>query len=227
MNTQTALRLGGPVLVLATFLWGIELSDIDLLIQDWIFRLGNQAWPLGKSDSALRLFFYDGPKIVLVAIAIGLSIALLWSFRKGSATQHRRPMAFVLVILALVPATASLGKALTNISCPLALERYGGAAPYVRLFERAPDKGVQAKRGRCFPAGHASGGFALISLFFAFNRRFWRRAGLTAGLGVGWLMGGYQMLIGAHFFSHTVATMMLAWILCVLIEPLVLKKTGP
>lgn len=37
---------------------------------------------------------------------------------------------------------------------------------------------------------------------------------LSWALGLGWTMGLYQMLKGAHFFSHTLATMILAWILC-------------
>lgn len=71
--------------------------------------------------------------------------------------------------------------------------------------------------GRCFPAGHASGGFALIMLYFAVPNARWRWMGLAAGLAAGWLMGGYQMLRGEHFLSHTVTTMLLAWLVDLLI----------
>jgi membrane-associated PAP2 superfamily phosphatase len=30
---------------------------------------------------------------------------------------------------------------------------------------------------------------------------------------VGWIMGGYQMLKGAHYISDTLVTMLLAWII--------------
>ncbi len=221
---RKALRIALPALLLGVLLWGFHLSDIDIALQDRIYDLGGRAWPLAKSYHALRLIFYDGPKFALVALAVGLFGALIWSFRNRSLARFRRRIAFVLVMLALVPATVALGKAVTNVSCPLALDRYGGTEPYVRLLDRAPEG---ARRGRCFPAGHASGGFALIALFFALNHRGWRIAGLASGMGMGWLMGGYQMLIGAHFLSHTVATMLLAWFLCVLIQPLVLRKNPP
>lgn len=34
---------------------------------------------------------------------------------------------------------------------------------------------------------------------------------------IGWSMGSYKMLIGDHFLSHTVITMILAWLLILLI----------
>lgn len=46
--------------------------------------------------------------------------------------------------------------------------------------------------------------------------RCWRFAVLTFGLGLGWWMGGYQMLKGAHYLSHTVTTMLGAWLVVLL-----------
>ena len=34
---------------------------------------------------------------------------------------------------------------------------------------------------------------------------------------IGWSMGTYKMLIGDHFLSHTVITMILAWLLILVI----------
>jgi membrane-associated PAP2 superfamily phosphatase len=69
------------------------------------------------------------------------------------------------------------------------------------------------KRQRCFPAAHASGGFALLSLYFLFKKRRNRRLALGFALTLGWLMGGYKMVVGDHFISHTLITMELAWLL--------------
>ncbi len=64
--------------------------------------------------------------------------------------------------------------------------------------------------GRCFPAGHASGGFALMSLclFPVSNRN--RKLLLLVGFTLGWLMGLYQMARGEHFITHTLFTMFLS-----------------
>jgi membrane-associated PAP2 superfamily phosphatase len=40
---------------------------------------------------------------------------------------------------------------------------------------------------------------------------------LVFALGVGWSMGLYKMIIGDHFLSHTVITMILAWLIVLII----------
>jgi membrane-associated PAP2 superfamily phosphatase len=40
-----------------------------------------------------------------------------------------------------------------------------------------------------------------------------RWLGLACGLAAGWSVGIYQMLKGAHYLSHTVVTMIVAWLL--------------
>lgn len=47
---------------------------------------------------------------------------------------------------------------------------------------------------------------------FQLAARRWRRGAILLGLAVGWWMGGYQMLKGAHYLSHTLFTMTLAWV---------------
>ena len=67
-------------------------------------------------------------------------------------------------------------------------------------------------QGHCFPGGHASTGFALLTGFFVFRlvqpRRAWFY--LFAGLILGFMMGWGQMMRGAHFLSHNLWT---AWII--------------
>jgi membrane-associated PAP2 superfamily phosphatase len=43
---------------------------------------------------------------------------------------------------------------------------------------------------------------------------------------VGWIMGGYQMLKGAHYLSDTLVTMLLAWIIHLLLRRLLLRDRG-
>jgi membrane-associated PAP2 superfamily phosphatase len=105
----------------------------------------------------------------------------------------------------------------TGVYCPCEIERYGGEMPYVRLFETVPPEIVAVKRGRCFPAAHASGGFALMAFAFAGARRL-RNA--WWGLGWGWILGLYQMARGVHYLSHTVVSMLVAWVLILLIARL-------
>jgi len=73
----------------------------------------------------------------------------------------------------------------------------------------------------CWPAGHASGGFALLSLFFLFKTKKNRYIALIGALTVGWSMGVYKMLIGDHFLSHTILTMILAWLIVLVIKKMI------
>jgi len=95
----------------------------------------------------------------------------------------------------------------------------GRQVPHVRVLEHYPADflarraGSQIGRGCSFPAAHASGGFALFAFFFILPGR-WKWAGVVLGLGAGWSMGVYKMLIGDHYLSHTLITCLFAWFVC-------------
>ena len=91
---------------------------------------------------------------------------------------------------------------------PLELKAFGGTHEHLLLFQAKP----AGYPSHAFPAGHASGGFALLGLYWILKSRRWR--GLALGLGVGCWMGLYQVARGEHFLSHTLATAALAWLLC-------------
>jgi membrane-associated PAP2 superfamily phosphatase len=127
--------------------------------------------------------------------------------------------------LAIVPASIAVLKSRSDIYTPHSLVRYQGEKPYHHLFEPLPP-GWPPNQGHAFPAGHASGGFALMSLLHLFRKRRQRWAGLGVGLVCGWTMGVYQMVKGAHFLSHTVVTMLIAWLLIELLAMLLKARTA-
>lgn len=49
------------------------------------------------------------------------------------------------------------------MECPWDLTRYGGDLPFVGLLERRP---ADMPDTACFPAGHASAGYAWLALYF-------------------------------------------------------------
>jgi membrane-associated PAP2 superfamily phosphatase len=119
----------------------------------------------------------------------------------------------------VIPGVVSLIKGATTVYYPYKVQRYGGKLPYRKLYRslrRRP--GEPASRG--FPAGHASGGFALFGLYFAARTRAGRIRGALTGLCLGWILGLYQMLKGAHYLSHTVVSMLLGWLLAALLARL-------
>jgi membrane-associated PAP2 superfamily phosphatase len=73
--------------------------------------------------------------------------------------------------------------------------------------------GSDGGSGGCFPAGHASTGFAFLGGYFAYRgsepgrARAWLVGGLTAGL----VLGLTQQMRGAHFMSHTLWSGWVCW----------------
>jgi len=144
------------------------------------------------------------------------AIALRASLRRDPG---RRLLWVTLAALIAAPATVSLLKHAAARHCPWDVERYGGYAPQLRWFDRIPE-GLRA--GRCFPAGHASAGFALLSLYFLARRRS-RRAGRfvwLAAFALGLAMGGVQMMRGAHFLSHVLWSGWVCWAAIVAVQAL-------
>ena len=69
--------------------------------------------------------------------------------------------------------------------------------------------------GKCFPGGHASAGFSLFILYFAYRPFYpkFARIGLGLALFMGISMSLVQMLRGAHFLSHNLWTAWWCWLL--------------
>lgn len=214
-NRGLLATLAALALVLAVF----EATDLDLRVQDRFFDFERVAWRVDPAAAGPRLVFYRLPKLAISALGIGAlaaGLAATWAARRPAwraALEHRLPPPreafYLFAVLALVPALAGTGKRLTGVYCPAEVDRYGGPMPYVRLFEPVPPEVAAVKRGRCFPAAHASGGFGLVAFAFVGRRR--TRSALW-GLGSGWVMGLYQMARGAHYLSHTIVSMLLAWL---------------
>lgn len=202
------------ILVLETF------TDVDMMIQRLLYKPETSSWMLTTFDhQSLRIFFYDGPKIAVGCIGLLALIVLARAFKTRNQPLGKRAFTLFMSIV-LVPLVVAGSKSYTNIHCPDDLTCFGGRAPYQRILSRYEHTDGLVYRGRCFPAGHATGGFALMALFFCFTTPKRQLAGLATGLIGGWTMGIYQMLRGEHFLSHTLTSMVAAWIIILLASAL-------
>ncbi len=118
-------------------------------------------------------------------------------------------MAYLLTCMVVLPALIAGFKHLSSAPCPWDLARYGGGLPYHHslsyFFETSG-------AGYCFPAGHASGGFALLALYFAaYSFVRYPAVYLLPGLLVGFTFAFGQEARGAHFISHDLWTLSLCW----------------
>lgn len=208
-----------PLLALMMVVVGLfELTDLDLVVQDRLFDFQAGRWRVDRDDPVWRALFYDGPKALLILLGlVGIVLAAGpagWRDRAGLApVVGRRHLLVFLATLATGPALVGWGKNITHVFCPSEIRRYGGDVPYVTLCGGYPADDRPDRKGHCFPAGHASGGFALMALTGIARSRRGRALGLAAGVVAGGTMGAYQMMKGAHYLSHTVFTLLaIAWI---------------
>lgn len=205
-------------IVLAMF----EVTQWDLFIQDLMYDFEQHQWRVPRNWAIPRAVFYHGMKYGVILIGSILLVSLTFTpglrARLLPATRGSRAPVFAAVLMiAGLPAGVGWLKQTTDVYFPSQITRYGGDKPYLKLFEQRPQQREPGDRGRGFPAGHASGGFALIGLVMIVPT-VWRRRTLAAALGYGSCMAAYQTLNGAHYLSHSVTTLLLALILLALME---------
>ena len=150
------------------------------------------------------------------ALLLALLAGIVWPL--GSLRQlpvARRAQMVLTTVLALLLVSGI--KLHSSTSCPWDLRQFGGVAVYVSHWARGVTDGGG---GGCFPAGHASAGFAFLGGFFAFRHtlpaiaRRWLVGALAAGL----VMGLVQQVRGAHCMSHTLWTAWLCWSSAALVD---------
>ncbi len=186
-----------------------ERSDLDLSFSDRFFDFQERAWKFKDSWWAEGLIHLQGRKL---ALALFLAPLATWalSFFKETWKPWRRSALYLILAIGLGTGSVALVKEVVNRHCPWDCVRYGGDVPYRKLFDPLP---ASCGKGNCFPAGHASAGFSLMSGYFIYYRRDQRKAlGLFVfGLLVGSLFGFAQVARGAHFVSHNIWSLALCW----------------
>ena len=221
LNKQLLFTFIAIVICLGVF----EVSAIDLLVEDFFFDVQLNSWMIDRHDALLKFIFYDSVKVLYVLFMLSLLATLIF-FRKTKRVKNNyRGLWIVFLSVILVPLTIGTLKSTTNVPCPKNIEHYGGNYPYVTVTSEYPESFQQTSNIACYPAGHASGGFALMALIFLFKKPSTRKKVLAAAIATGWVTGGYKMLIGDHFLSHTVMSMLLAWFIILLVTKAVCAVT--
>jgi membrane-associated PAP2 superfamily phosphatase len=199
---------------------GFEFFNLDIWVQTH-FYLGHQTWVIDVDEPVLRFFFYDLPKTLILIFGVGLLLLFILSFRvKRFSHFKQKKYLYIILCVAIIPALIALLKKTTGIFCPYQTDIFGGIQSHVGLLSA----NIPAGYGRCFPAGHASGGFALMGLIFMAETRQKRLLYTILSIGTGIFMSGYQMMNGRHFLSHGLVTFLVAWAVCCLLYLILFNK---
>ena len=188
------------------FLLAWDASGLDLVLAHWFGTAPGFAL---RDHWLFTTVLHEGARRLSWLLVVGLSLAVWWPvgvLRQLDRWQRLQLVVSILLGLALVVAI----KRISSTSCPWDLAEFGGLARYVSHWRFGLVDGGGA---HCFPAGHASAGFAFVGGYFVLRdrapraARIWLATALTAGL----VLGVSQQMRGAHFMSHTLWTAWLCW----------------
>lgn len=202
-------ELAALVLLFLVILVALTTS-IDQQISDRFFDASGKGWLVDHETSRLRVWFYDGPKALVILFAIGLIGVLLRPSLARPDWITRREVIFLLACLAAVPASIGLIRNNSNVQCPIVLQHYGGTQSNESGHVRLSGFLEPHRPHGCWPSGHASGGFALLSLAWLQRRRSSKLGFVLLGTTAGLAMGTYQVARGSHFASHVLVTALIA-----------------
>ncbi|WP_434673485.1 phosphatase PAP2 family protein [Pseudomonas sp. R1-15] len=232
------LNLGIPLACAAVVFLLFDLTRIDITISNLFYDPLHQVFPLGH----VRLFEQITHKWARAipnwtgeAAVIGAVLSFLWPLltpekRPGLlrvldrtrlakplrfAYKHRRDFLYVVFAFSLSTGVIHYLKGHTSVYCPVETSQYAGKIEHKEWFQNF-DLLKVAGDGRCWPGGHASGGFTLLALYFVARRYRWRhsKAVMYGALALGLVYGTTRVLQGWHYMSHTFWAGIFVWLSC-------------
>lgn len=188
-----------------------RFTNIDLIIEDYYYspELHVFIWKNSWFAQQLMHVYVKYIMILIACSCIGFVVIDTLSHFKFIDAWARDRLRFVAIAAVLIPFIITGLKQASALHCPWDVQRYGGAAPYLRLFDAIP---ANIESGHCFPAGHASTGLwlAAFCVFWLPHRPRLALVVFFAGLGIGFLFGWVQQMRGAHFLTHTFTSVWIA-----------------
>ena len=207
--SHRTLALATAGLTLALLAW--DAARLDMPLARW---WGDAQGFALRDGWLLSDVLHDGGRRLAWAITLALCVGVWWpwGWLRGISMARRLQWAATTLVAALAVSTI---KSFSGTSCPWDMAEFGGVARYAAhggshwLQLMQGDGGS----GKCFPAGHASAGFAFMGGHFALRTGHpaRARAALAAAVVAGLVLGLGQQLRGAHFMSHTLWSGWVCW----------------
>lgn len=186
----------------------ISAVDLDRRFADYIYSMQGYSWAW-KDSWIAESFFHKGGRSLSILMAFTLLGLVIFSRFSSLLSPHKKSLLYLFVATAGGSFLIGLLKPTLAISCPWEFDRYGGELPYTSVIEQLALRNGDG----CFPAGHASAGYAWVSAyFFGMHYQFRVRwLGLVIPLFVGIVLGVAQQIRGAHFLSHDLWSLAICW----------------
>ncbi len=202
--TETMIGLSVVLFVTLTIL---PFKALDLSVARTIYALSDKEWFHNMFTDIVA--YRDAKWLTTIAV-----VAAVYGFlHLLAAGKNVEPIFRFLVSVAVCLILVWLLKLTSGVACPWSLAEFSQrdaviATPFSYLWS------TLEAQGRCWPAGHAGTGFCLFGFYFMVKdywpkARVWAGAVLVSVLVYGLLCSVVRMSQGAHFLSHTLATLFL------------------
>ncbi|MCP2076094.1 UNVERIFIED_ORG: membrane-associated PAP2 superfamily phosphatase [Pseudomonas lini] len=232
------LNLGIPLVFAVVVFLLFDMTRIDIAFSDLFYDPLHQVFPLGHVglfEKITHKWARIIPNWTGEAAIIGALLSFVWPIFKPErrpgllrllektrlaaplrfAHKHRRDFLYVVFAFSLSTGVIHYLKGHTSVYCPVETTQYAGKIEHKEWFQNFNLLKV-AGDGRCWPGGHASGGFTMLALYFVARRYRWRhsKALMYGALALGFIYGTTRVLQGWHYMSHTFWAGIFVWLSC-------------
>jgi membrane-associated PAP2 superfamily phosphatase len=225
-----ATHLGLVPALLFAAAWTVQHSRLDITLARVFFDPASAGFPWRNSSWLDVVGHHAARGLPILVAAVSLAA---WA-TAHAVTQLRPWRAILLTIGAAMligPLLINVMKSLTSQHCPSDILEFGGIVSYAADHAAPFWAATKQSAGHCLPSGHAGGGYALLSLYFAgwaAGRPRWRWGGLAIGIVAGLVFSAVRMMQGAHFASATLWSAAVDWTVCALLfAPLLCRQATP
>ncbi|SEI68588.1 Membrane-associated enzyme, PAP2 (acid phosphatase) superfamily [Allopseudospirillum japonicum] len=183
---------------------------IDEALAHYFFDQTTGVWPWRHAWLTSELLHQDARYFFMTVYGLLIMMAAYYYY-KHPQHPNRNIMNYLLITLVTSLVSVSLLKKVTHLPCPWDVATFGGRWPETPAWWQMFSQ--QYPKGYCFPAGHASSGWASLGLYFIapyYSKKIRWCFYLSVPF-VSLILGFAQQMRGAHFLSHDLATCALCY----------------
>ena len=189
-----------------------QYVGLDIWLAQQFYDPQQHIWPY-QDNWLTQTVIHRGGRDLIGLLVIGTLVFFIMSLLVARWRPWRLAAGYLLVASLSGMLIISQLKSHTHIYSPWDLKMFGGLYPHIRLFDTVSQN---SPVGFAFPAGHAGGGYALLSIYFLLRQTVhrYRHYFLLIALLVGMIFGIDQQIRGAHMLSHDLFTFSICWMSC-------------
>ena len=201
---QSMLFVFSAVLLYVLF----HYTALNVRVSNFYFDASLPGFPL-RHDPVLQNWLHDDLRKLLWLSPLTAFAFWLYSLRTDAGSLTNRRWLWLLLTQLLATLLVSFLKSHTSPICPWDEQQFGG-----RFHEPVFAFVSSLHSGHCFPAGHPSGGWALLAwaYFLRESKPGWSRVAFWSALLLGALMAWVQIARGAHLLSHVLWSLWVCWL---------------